>query len=103
MTSYRSHDNGNERGEDQTSEMRLARLGSERYQVSPAAVTGGGRGPWAVGRKLADLVEHSSFCVVISSVADSRLFAQAVVTPGTPPRGRVECLLCDTDEELTDG
>jgi len=44
-TSYRSHDNGNERGEDQSSEMRLAQLGSERYQVSPAA--GGGRGPWA--------------------------------------------------------
>jgi len=45
MTNYRSHDNGKERGEDQSSEMRLAQLGSERYQVSPAA--GGGRGPWA--------------------------------------------------------
>ena len=97
MTGDRHKDN------DRQSESLLARLGTEHYQVSPAS--GGGRGPWAaaLGRKLADLVEHGSFCVVISSVADDRLFVQAVATPvGLHAEAVSNEYLRDTDVALTD-
>ena len=89
-------------GDDRPVEARLDRLGSEHFQVSPAA--GGGPGPCAaaMGRKLADLVEHGCFCVVIASAAESRLFVQVVATPvGLHAEAVSNEFLRDTDFELT--